>query len=584
MPQPNPYVPRLVGGIQRCTLMIALYCLSQTAIAATPLVEVISRPLASQQVLPNANNIVFYTLRNNTSVTFPLTVHFSSPLMQVATAGNTCNNQLQAFAACILPVAFTAPNSNQTIAATLSLDYHGRSPVKETLTYSVNSDITCQLLPIASYQTSFCQSQYQQVLLQTANLFNPANSNVIVGQALGGMIGIYHHEQNSDEICHISCGLRALNGSAPDENTIFELASVTKTFTGSILGKKVHLNEVNPLNSVNGFLPPGTWNTHSFSLHANEQPVTFQDLATFSGGVCFSDAPTVAINSGNVTVNQGNFVRDINLLNPADATCPGGGNNVHAAYPTHALLPTDNFYSNSSVGLLGQVLMSIDGYLNMDQPDFNGWMCQHILTPLQMTQTNACLPSEIAGNTCTDTGAHCNTTAWSSEVFSDGFTVSGAQFNSGASFPYVPWAAAGNIRSNTVDMIKYIKANLGIYSGNDPAVLNLIQGMKKAHISNNYLPKPNGANLRLNSGSQTPLHGGQGYGWVCMPLDDAPNAVCGKIGGHTRFRSFVGFSDSKQYGIVILINSGNGSSGGFRLTVPPTPADVGVALINQFSP
>lgn len=571
--------------MRKCYFIILLILLNFNALADIPLVEVINRPGMAQRILPGTNNIVYYSLRNNAPRTFPLTFRFSLKNMQVLTQGNTCGSQILANSTCTVPIMFTAPNIHQKLTATISFDYQGRAPITEQLTYIIDGSLACALLPVDSYQTSFCQTQYQQVLTLSEGLFNPKNIQVIDGQALGGMIGIYHRQQNTDLVCQISCGLKSINGTPPNEQTIFELASVTKTFTGAILGKKVALNQVNPLTSINSSLPPGTWVGRSYNLTANEQPVTFQQLATFSGGVCFSDAPNVNINSGDAALNQSEFIRNINELDPANAICPGGTTSRPRAYPNYpALLPRNNFYSNSSVGLLGQVLMNLDGYLNMDQPDFNGFMCQHILTPLEMTQTNACLPNEILANNCANTGAHCNTTSWPSEEFSAGFTVVNHQFVPGPAFPYVPWAAAGNLRSNSADMIKYVKANLGVYNGSNPDVLSLIAGMRKAHVSNNYLPLPNGAHhLRLNIGSQFPLVGGQGYGWVCKPKENSPDAVCGKIGGHDRFRSFVGFSDSKKYGVVILINSGNGTQGSIIKASIPTPSILGTDLINHYT-
>lgn len=564
-------------------LIVLAVCLQSAACyAGIPLVEFIQQPVYPQQVAPGQSNMVFYTLRNNTRVNFPLTVRTSSPYVSPAAAGNTCGTQIAALSTCVLPFIFTAPSASQTVTSTISVNYQGRAPLTDTATYNVSSGIMCTLLSKADYQTQFCQQQYQNFLEYTPNVFNTSNVNVVDGQTLGGMIGIYQNINSQDTICYISCGLRALNSTPPDQNTIFELASVTKTFTASILGEKVYLGSVNPDVSVNPYLPPGTWSSQSYNLNTNEQPVTFQQLATFSGGVCYSDAPDVNT-SNNYNQQQSDFIMDINLLNPASASCPGGGDNVRPVYGAPNYLPTHNFYSNSSVGLLAQVLMNIDGYVNLDESDFNAWICQHVTAPLGMNLTSACLPDEAHNGTCPQTGSYCNTSQWTSGEYASGYHLNNTNntYQLGDPFPYVPWAGAGVLRSNVSDMVIYLKANLGINGSSDPDVINLINGMMVAHTANNYLPVPGSSSVIANIGSQSPLRGSQGYAWVCDPSSGDPNAICGKIGGHTNFRSFVGFSPGKQYGIVLLFNTGDlGNNGSAANNTIPEVADIGVSMID----
>lgn len=561
----------------RCFLVASLYWFSQLTFAGTPLVEFIQKPTAQQLVVPGQNNIIFYTLRNNTGVTFPLTVTTSTPLVREYAVGNTCGAQIMAHSICVIPFIFSAPAASQTINAEISIDYQGRIPLTDRIAYLVNANIPCRLLSINDFQTQFCQQQYQNFLYFTPNVFNIFNQNVLNGQSIGGTVGIYKHTTVRDAICYLSCGLRALNGTPPDQQTIFELASVTKTFTASIFGKKVFLNEVNPLAAVDASLPTGTWMGESYNLHPNMQPVTFQQLATFSGGVCFSDAPNVVITDPYIQ-KQADFVRDINLLDRTSATCLGTGANVAPEYGLANLLPSHNRYSNSSVGLLAQILMHLDGYTTLDQTDFNNWICQHIAVPLQMTRTSACLPNEATSDTCMPAISQCDKANWQTAEYASGYHLSNNSYVLGLPFPYVPWAGAGVLRSNAEDMVKYLQANLGVTTSVSPDVTTLLQGMIIAHTSNLYLPLPVGT-PRRNIGSQSPLLGGQGYAWVCDPDSTNPFAICGKIGGHENFRSFVGFSKFKQYGIVILLNTGDLGTNGSLAAPIPSVATMGVNMI-----
>jgi CubicO group peptidase (beta-lactamase class C family) len=72
---------------------------------------------------------------------------------------------------------------------------------------------------------------------------------------------------------------------APDANTIFELASVTKVFTTAILGMRVASGDLDVNALVDPYMP------HRYHLLLNEQGVTFQQLATFTGGFSWDDPP-----------------------------------------------------------------------------------------------------------------------------------------------------------------------------------------------------------------------------------------------------------------------------------------------------
>ena len=437
------------------------------------------------------------------------------------------------------------------------------------------ADTMCTLLPTADYQTPFCQNQYQQIQQVTPNVFNAENQRVVSGQTLGGVIGIYRHINGGEQTCYISCGLQRLGGSAPNENTMFELASVTKTFTGSVLGTLVYKQAVKPSDLASSYLPA------SFSLMSNEASVTLQQLATFSGGVCFSNAPNVMIRSGNQALNQANYVKAINRLDPSLPYCLGKqrlGVNPKPIYP-ESLLPTQNHYSNSSLGLLAQALMSYDGFPDALEGSFNGWICNNITGPLGMSSTNACLPNQAQNGSCPvksgSNGVLCDRSHWNNAQYAVGYHINNQQYEAGLPFPFIPWAGAGALRSNASDMIKYIRANLGVSTNNNPKQIDLIHGMHVAQEANKYFPVTAGANAKWNIGNQFPIKGGQGYAWVCQMINN--DRVCGKIGGHTNFRSFVGISVKKQYGVIVLFNTGaNGRS------AVPTVSEIGVNLIKNY--
>lgn len=551
------------------------------AFAAIPLVEFIAKPSPSQLIKPQNNSFIFYTLKNNTRATFPLTYSLSTMAASISSIGNTCGQAIAGNSTCVLAIQYHAAAINKIEPVTIKVSFQGRAPLSDTVTFNVTDNIACTLLNIASYQTPFCQQQYQKVLQFTPNVFNTSNQNVVEEQTLGGAFGIYQKTNNIEQICYISCGLNALNGTAPNENTLFELASVTKTFTTSVLGKLVVNNTIaSPLEAVASHLPSG------FSLNIHESPVTFQQLATFSGGFCFSDAPSVNQNSTDQAQNQANFVDDVNQLNPdpTSGNCSNGASNVKPVYETPPFLPTHNFYSNSSVGLLGQALMTIDGF-GVLQAGFNDWMCKNVIDVLNMTRTNGCLPDEAKNGSCGASTTTCtHTSQWTTAEYASGYHIDQGNYQLGDPFPFMPWAPAGGIRSNAIDMIQFIRANLGFATNNTPEQTQLIQGMSVAHQANNYLPSP--GVIKPNIGSQSPLVGGQGYAWVCEPSPTNGNTLCGKIGGHKNFRSFLGLNLSQNYGIIILFNTGALLTDGSlttRKASPPTIGEIGTNLLENIN-
>ncbi|MBV6652382.1 MAG: serine hydrolase [Mameliella sp.] len=48
---------------------------------------------------------------------------------------------------------------------------------------------------------------------------------------------------------------KLLNGEQPDDNTLFEIASITKTFTGLLLSHALEENKIALMDSINGVSP-----------------------------------------------------------------------------------------------------------------------------------------------------------------------------------------------------------------------------------------------------------------------------------------------------------------------------------------
>ncbi|MEZ4773662.1 MAG: serine hydrolase domain-containing protein [Bacteroidia bacterium] len=211
----------------------------------------------------------------------------------------------------------------------------------------------------------------------------------------------------------------------PDEQTIFEIGSITKTFTATLLADLIIAGICKPEDPVKNFLP-------DLSINEFENtPITLLDLTTHTSGL-----PRMPSNIG------------FYILKDAE--------NPYAAYPVSELYswlskykpekaPGNSFeYSNLGVGLLGHTLGKIN------QSDYEQSLQQRVLFPLKMTHTTLSLTDSQRQNLALPYSKKDLVSNWD---FTDAF------------------AAAGAIKSNLSDMFLYLEAQMGItHSSLDSAI------------------------------------------------------------------------------------------------------------------
>ena len=198
-----------------------------------------------------------------------------------------------------------------------------------------------------------------------------------------------------------------------DEHTLFEIGSVTKTFTSAVLAELAMQGKVHLSDPVQKYLP-GSVRVPS----KNGKQITLLDLATQHSGL-----PRLATNM------------------------QGGSDDPYATYSADQLYeflnsyaltrdPGDRFeYSNLGFGLLGFALAR-----DVDMP-YGAMVRHYVFAPLEMNESGTSLNAQqkaLFGQGHDDTGAAVH--AWD---FSE------------------PTAGAGAIRSNMVDMLKYLRAAMG---------------------------------------------------------------------------------------------------------------------------
>jgi serine-type D-Ala-D-Ala carboxypeptidase/endopeptidase len=177
--------------------------------------------------------------------------------------------------------------------------------------------------------------------------------------AVGFVIGVLDH----GEMAFLSYGEAARGtGSAPDADTVWEIGSITKAFTGLLLADAVVRGEAGLDDPVQRYLP------QDVSLPAGTAPITLAQLATHTSGL-----PRLPPN-----------LRITDMANPyADYTVEL----LHASLPQ---LPTQRAagayaYSNYGMGLLGHLLARRAGR------DYEQLVRERVLQPLGMRDTSITL-------------------------------------------------------------------------------------------------------------------------------------------------------------------------------------------------
>ncbi|HYJ83484.1 MAG TPA: serine hydrolase domain-containing protein [Allosphingosinicella sp.] len=218
--------------------------------------------------------------------------------------------------------------------------------------------------------------------------------------------------------------------------SVFEIGSITKTFTGTILADMVRRGEVKLDDPLGKYLPAGV-RVPSF----NGRAITLLDLATHTSGL--PRLPT-----GYVPPDPANpYAR----FGPAD---------LYAFLNRHELErePGAKFeYSNLGMGLLGHALARAAG-----ADSFQALVAKRVLRPLRMSMTAYGRPAAIA--------------PWMTK----GHDRQGAV---APRFDVAVLAGGGGLNSNVTDLMTYLDANIG-----EPTS-PLEQAMREARRGY-HLPRP----------------------------------------------------------------------------------------------
>ena len=216
------------------------------------------------------------------------------------------------------------------------------------------------------------------------------------------------------------------SGQLPDKDTVFEIGSVTKVFTGLLLADMIERRELTPDDVIDKYLPD--------SVRAptrNQKRITLIDLATHTSGL-----PRIPDNMPNCTID-----------NPYSGYSP---ELMYAFLSNYQLLRDigSKFeYSNYGMGLLGYLLAQKSG------ATYESLVRRRICEKLGMPDTSITLTAAMEKRLAHGHRGDSRVPNWDMAAL----------------------AGAGALRSTANDMLTFLAANMGLQENPLRAAMDLAQ-------------------------------------------------------------------------------------------------------------
>ena len=322
--------------------------------------------------------------------------------------------------------------------------------------------------PVCRAQTIISEDVRNNIKLRVDN---GINTGIVVGIIDG------------DETAYFSYGVRSLIGKEPvDEHSVFEIGSITKTFTGIILADWVIKGKMNLDDPIQKYLPEGI------------------TAPTRNG------ASIKLVHLSNHTSSLPRMPNNFNPANPANPFADYSEKQLYDFLESYELprdIGSQYEYSNYAAGLLGHIMATSEG------KTYEALMIDVIARPLGMKDTRIAFTPNMKKNLAMGHSGGAQVENWD----------------------LISLAGAGAIRSTAVDMLNYVRANMG------SAKSKLYPAMQLSHKNS----RADGA---------TPM---VGLGWHIGAADGLE--LVWHNGGTGGYRTFAGFLKGGNKGVVVLSNS-----------------------------
>jgi len=289
--------------------------------------------------------------------------------------------------------------------------------------------------------------------------------------------------------------LSATDDRVPDGDTVFEIGSITKGFTGILLAQAVLNGEVHLDDPISIYVPEGVT-----APEYEGRSITLLDLATHTSGL----------------------PREPSNLHPRDPSNPRADYTMDQMYDflsgyrlTRA--PGSTYeYSNYGFGLLGNLLARRAGVA-----DYEALLLERITDPLGIDSTRIELTPDMRSRLATPHSSYSVTTSlWDMPTL----------------------AGCGAIRSTSNDMLKFLAANMGL-TGTDlqPALQMAITPQR-----------PTDEPVMVGLGWQLP-------GWPILIGEERllvpGKGIQEHNGGTGGFHTYLAWDSQRKIGVVVLANT-----------------------------
>jgi CubicO group peptidase (beta-lactamase class C family) len=305
-----------------------------------------------------------------------------------------------------------------------------------------------------------------------------------------------------DEEMLLGYGPRQLGDSQPpDADTVFEIGSISKVFTGILLAQRIENGELELDDRIAELLPEG------WSLSESASEITLRHCTTHTSGFPRLPANLLGISGMfNLAFVGGDPYRDYSEEDFRDALAT-----VELKFDPG----TECRYSNFAVGLLGFVLATQNG------SDYETLVTSKIFQPLGMHRTVITNNEWHREHMPAKYRAVCKLGPVRVTMESDEWQ-----------FPN-HLAGAGAIRSTGRDMMTFLKANMGLI----PTPID--EAIRRSH-QELFEERTDRA---------------MGMNWIRSFESNISQNIIWHNGGTGGFRTYLGFTEDRQFGVFVLSNT-----------------------------
>lgn len=310
----------------------------------------------------------------------------------------------------------------------------------------------------------------------------------VAKRGVGIVVGIV--DRNGTRV--ISHGAtRANSKDLVDADSIFEIGSITKTFTAVLLADMAARGEVRLGDPISTYLPKSVK-----TPVVDGREITLEQLSRHTSGL-----PRLPSN-----------------MKPKDASNPYADYTVEQLYAfLNDYKPTQPFgkrteYSNLGAGLLGHILALRAGM------SFETLVQERITKPLGMNSTGIAITPATQRHLTSGHNQRVPVSNWDIPTL----------------------AGAGALRSTANDMLKYLAANMGLSARLDARLVAAMQTTQLKLIDDSADAKPN-------------TMGVIGLGWFLT--EPQGTKVVSHGGGTGGYLAFAAFDPAAKRGVVVLSNS-----------------------------